>query len=162
VVLVNFKTVREEKKAPSRVFRRNAVLAVGLFAVALTGAFFPKAAPDLTESRALFTDENETVVSAFSAIPGKVPELSGWVENVKELYVEGAFPAYLVDGRVSANGARLLRFENDNIYFSRQFFDADPVAQESALLDMVLAFHRGEPTPPAKRAAVPELARRSK
>ena len=95
------------------------------------------------------------VVGGFSALPAKFPELAGWVDNIRELYVEGAFPAVLSDSR-SYDG-RLLHFEDDNLVFSRAFFDADPIAQETALLDFVLAFHHGDPRASA-RVHAPEVA----
>lgn len=133
---------KSPEPAPRRRWRRVVPITVAVLTLVVTGVVAFRPAVESVQARPLFIDEKESVIVAFSKLPAKRPELAGWIENVKQLYSEGAFPSFLSD---RATGSRLLRFENDTIVFSRAFFDADPITQEVALLEMVLAFHQGDP-----------------
>lgn len=109
---------------------------IGLF---FSGALFPHLTTTTAAPRPLFVDERETVVAAFTALPSRVPELSGWIEDVKAQYVDGDVEAVLAD---DTEDGQLLKLDGETLQFSRSFFDSDPAAQEGALLEAVLAIHQ--------------------
>ena len=84
--------------------------------------------------RPLSIEEREAVVSLFTPIDVRLPQIRDWSRNFY-----GAFEASrlipLVDFRLS--GETLARLDGNRIHFSPKFFDADPMTQESWLVQLM-------------------------
>ncbi len=94
---------------------------------------------DTQAVRPLGIEEKEAVITLFSALSNRVPELSGWTEETRDVFEEDSLPAF-VDASTRAAG--LVRYEDDTLYFSSRFFEADSIAQENALLEAVVSINQ--------------------
>ena len=111
----------------------SALLAIALFYPMLVRRGEPQVV------RPLGIEEKEAVISLFSALSNRVPELSGWTDETREVFEEDSLPSF-VDASTRAAG--LVRYEDDTLYFSSRFFEADSAAQENALLEAVVSINQ--------------------
>ena len=116
---------------------RRAPLALALFSLFTIAVLYPLLLKwEPASVRPLGIEEREAVVALFTSLSNRVPELSSWAEETREVFEEDALPAF-VDGGAKARG--LVRYEDDTLWFSPRFFDADSLTQQNALLDAVVA-----------------------
>jgi hypothetical protein len=85
--------------------------------------------------RPLQTEEKETVISTLEHLQADTPALARGLEEIKEQIDDDAVPCLVQDS--SRRTKRMVWETPEGVVFSSEFFDADNLAQENALLGFV-------------------------
>lgn len=114
--------------------RWRAPLVLSVLGLVASVAFWATAPKKEVESRPLGIEEREAVIELFTALEGNAPELARFTEEAREVFTDESLPAY-----TQAGATALVAYHDDSLVFSERFFQADPIAQQTALLEAVLA-----------------------
>ncbi len=123
--------------------KRLAVAFVSVSFLGLIGLGLPALTGRWSGPRSLQIEEQETVLGAVGRLEGRLPKLAEWFGDFRS-----AVTHHDVEMQVFRFGSaeELVRQSGRQIQISSQFFDADTLSQERALLGIVTSLHSQDET----------------
>ena len=116
-------------------------LGIGFASVSLLGLLalvLPVLSGTSFEPRPLRIEEQETVVAVAERLEARVPELAEWLKDFRISVTRNDFETMV---QLRWRKQELVAQTGRALLFSNQFFDADGITQEQALLQLVVTQH---------------------
>lgn len=99
--------------------------------------------------RPLELEEREVVVSVLNNLVSDMPQFSEWTEDFTSQFTQNGVPAFVQ----ASLGEELVRTDEEVLFFSAAFFNADSMAQRNALAKAVFSLNPGLATTASDLAA---------